>query len=181
MASGSKERSTFTLDQVTVWREDLFDNRSLRISVEKLSEWPLGHYLWAAVLQAAHLDRVRQQAPQQHWQTPAWDLGRFAKAHPLLFKLDENRALAKIKNSIGGQFWKDYLHMDTADADGLRRCLGRMPRCPGVRSSHHRDSRSKAICCRGGRQCSGRLRSLLEDCAVFATTVTKFVLHAPLS
>jgi hypothetical protein len=44
MASGSKERSTLTLDQVTVWREDLFDNRSLRISVEKLSEWPLGHY-----------------------------------------------------------------------------------------------------------------------------------------
>ncbi len=117
MASGSNERSTLTLEQVTVWREDLFDNRSLRISVEKLSEWPLGHYLWAAVLQAAHLDRLRQQAPQQHWQTPAWDFGRFAKAHPLLFKLDENRALAKIKSSIGGQFWKHHLHMDTADAE----------------------------------------------------------------
>jgi hypothetical protein len=117
MASRSNERSTLTLEQVTAWREELFDNRSLRISVEKLSQWPLGQYLWAAVLQAAYLDHLRQQAPQQHWQTPAWDFGRFAKAHPLLFKLDENRALAKLKNAIGGQFWKDHLHMNTADAE----------------------------------------------------------------
>jgi hypothetical protein len=117
MASGSNERSTLTLEQVTAWREELFDNRSLRIAVEKLSEWSLGPYLWAAVLQAAHLDHLRQQAPAQHWQTPAWDFGRFAKAHPLLFKLDENRALAKIKTTIGGQFWKDHLHMHIADAE----------------------------------------------------------------
>jgi hypothetical protein len=77
-----------TLAHVTAWREELFDHRSLRTTVEALSDWPLSQYLWAAVLQAAHLDRLRQQTQQQDWQTPAWDFGRLAKAHPLLFNLD---------------------------------------------------------------------------------------------
>jgi hypothetical protein len=33
-----------------------YTDTSLRISVEELREWPLGHYLWAAVLQAAYSD-----------------------------------------------------------------------------------------------------------------------------
>jgi hypothetical protein len=69
-------------------REELFDHRSLSTTAEALSNWPLSQYLWAAVLQAAHLDRLRQ--------TSAWDFGRLAKAHPLLFSLDENPALTKI-------------------------------------------------------------------------------------
>ena len=55
MASTDHDKFTFTYQQATVWREQLFDNRSLRISVGELSKWPLGPYLWAAVLQAAHL------------------------------------------------------------------------------------------------------------------------------
>jgi hypothetical protein len=55
MASVDENESTFTYQQVSAWREQLFDNRSLRISVEELSAWPLGRYLWAAVLQAAYL------------------------------------------------------------------------------------------------------------------------------
>jgi hypothetical protein len=88
MASSTNEKSTLTLAQVTAWREELFDHRSLRTTAEALSDWPLSQYLWAAVLQAAHLDRLRQ--------TSAWDFGRLAKAHPLLFSLDENPALTKI-------------------------------------------------------------------------------------
>jgi hypothetical protein len=107
---------TFTLDQVTAWQEELFEHRSLRISIEELSEWPLAEYLMAAVLQASYLDSIRDEMDRR-WQTPAWDFGRFAKAHPLLINLDENRALAEIKRAIGGGFWTDSLHMDTADAE----------------------------------------------------------------
>ena len=103
MASVDENESTFTYQQVSAWRELLFDNRSLRIPVEKLSVWPLGRYLWAAVLQAAYLDNLRERTEQQ-WQTPAWDFGRFAKAHPLLVHLDENRALVEIKRTIGRAF-----------------------------------------------------------------------------
>jgi hypothetical protein len=71
---------------------------------------------WAAVLQGAHLDGLREQTEHQ-WQTPAWDFGRFAKAHPLLVNLDENRALVEIKRVIGREFWTDNLRMDTADAE----------------------------------------------------------------
>jgi hypothetical protein len=116
MASADCDRFTFTYQQATVWREQLFDNRSLRISVEELAKWPLGRYLWAAVLQAAHLNDLRGKT-QHLWQTPAWDFGRFAKAHPLLVNLDENRALIEIKRVIGREFWTDYLHMDAADAE----------------------------------------------------------------
>jgi hypothetical protein len=116
MASVEENESTFTYQQVSAWRELLFDNRSLRISVEKLSVWPLRRYLWAAVLQAAHLDDLREHTEQQ-WQTPAWDFGRFAKAHPLLVNLDENRALVEIKRTIGRAFWTDHLHMEAADAE----------------------------------------------------------------
>ncbi len=83
MASADHHKSTFTYEQVTAWREQLFDHRSLRIAVEELSKWPLGPYLWAAVLQAAHLNDLRAKTEHQ-WQTPAWDFGRFAKSHPLL-------------------------------------------------------------------------------------------------
>ena len=114
MAFRDDDKSTY--EQVTAWREQLFDNRSLRITVEELSEWPLGRYLWAAVLQAAHLDDLRERTEHQ-WQTPAWDFGRFAKAHPLLVDLDENRALAEIKKAIGWDFWTDHLRMDTVDAE----------------------------------------------------------------
>jgi hypothetical protein len=94
----------------------LFEDRSLRIPVEELNAWPLERYLWAAVLQAVHLDDLREPTDQQ-WQTPAWDFGRFAKAHPLLVNLDENRALAEIKRAIGRAFWAAHLHMEAADAE----------------------------------------------------------------
>ena len=116
MASTDQDKSTFTYQQVAAWREQLFDNRSLRISVEELDEWPLGRYLWAAVFQAAHLNDLRGKTEHQ-WQTPAWDFGRFAKAHPLLVNLHENRALIEIKRVIGRDFWKDHLQMDAADAE----------------------------------------------------------------
>ena len=57
MAFGDDDNSTY--EQVTAWRDQLFENRSLRISVEELSKWPLGRYLWAAVFQAARLDGLR--------------------------------------------------------------------------------------------------------------------------
>jgi hypothetical protein len=123
MASADRNKFTFTYQQVTAWREQLFDNRSLRISVEELGKWPLGRYLWAAVLQAAHLNDLRGKTEHQ-WQTPAWDFGRFAKAHPLLVNLDENRALIEIKRAIGREFWTDHLQMDTADAGWLSMAFG---------------------------------------------------------
>ena len=116
MASADRNKFTFTYQQVTAWREQLFDKRSLRITVEELTKWPLGRYLWAAVLQAAHLNDLRGKTEHQ-WQTPAWDFGRLAKAHPLLVNLDENRALIEIKRVIGREFWTDHLHMDAADAE----------------------------------------------------------------
>jgi hypothetical protein len=122
MALSEKNESTFTYQQVTSWREQLFEDRSLRIPVEKLNAWPLGHYLWAAVLQAVHLDELREPTDQR-WQTPAWDFGRFAKAHPFLVNLDENRALGEIKRTIGRTFWTDHLHMEAADAEMAFDCV----------------------------------------------------------
>ncbi len=116
MASEDQKKTPFLYEQATAWREQLFDKRSLRISVEELSRWPLGPYLSAAVLQAAYLDSLREKT-QHKWQTPAWDFGRFAKAHPLLVNLDENRALVQIKTELGREFWKEHLRMDTADAE----------------------------------------------------------------
>jgi hypothetical protein len=115
-ASEENHKLTLTHEHVNAWREELFDNRSLRISIEELGKWPLAHYLWAAVLQAAYLDGLRTQT-DQHWQTPAWDFGRFAKAHPLLVDLDENRALLEVNSAIGRRFWRDQLRMSTADAE----------------------------------------------------------------
>jgi hypothetical protein len=54
MAWVDKNESSFTYQQVSAWREQLFENRSLRIPMEELNTWPLGRYLWAAVLQAVH-------------------------------------------------------------------------------------------------------------------------------
>ena len=39
MASTDHDKFTFTYQQVTAWREQLFDNRSLRITVEELTKW----------------------------------------------------------------------------------------------------------------------------------------------
>jgi hypothetical protein len=105
-----------TYEQVAAWRAELFDGRSLRVSVEELNKWPLGDYLSAAVMQAVHLDRLREEN-ERDWQTPAWDFGRFAKAHPLLIELDENDALAEIRRTIGSRFWEHHFHMDRADAE----------------------------------------------------------------
>jgi hypothetical protein len=67
-------------------------------------------------MQAVHLDRLREDS-ERDWQTPAWDFGRFAKAHPLLIDLDENDALAEIRRTIGSRFWEHHFHMDRADAE----------------------------------------------------------------
>jgi hypothetical protein len=62
MASPTNEKSTLTLARVTAWREELFHHRSLRTTVEALSDWPLSQYLSAAVLQAAHLKATNATA-----------------------------------------------------------------------------------------------------------------------
>jgi hypothetical protein len=115
-ATTENQMFVLTYEQVNTWRGELFDARSLRVSVEELNKWTLGDYLWAAVMQAAHLDGLRKEN-ERSWQTPAWDFGRFAKAHPLLIDLDENDALAEIKKTIGSRFWENHLHMDRADAE----------------------------------------------------------------
>jgi hypothetical protein len=101
---------------VTAWRQELFDERALRIPVEELSNWPLYNYLWAAILQAEYLDKDRGSI-EENWQTPAWDFGRFAKAHPELINLDENQALKRIKSTISSKVWSDHLQMSSVDAE----------------------------------------------------------------
>ena len=180
MASGSKERSTFTLDQVTVWREDLFDNRSLRISVEKLTESPLGHYLWAAVLQAADLDRLSNK---RHSSTGKHQPGILG-ASPRLTRSSSslrNRALAKIKNSIGGQFGRIIGTWTPPRRDGVRRCLGRMPRGPGIHPLTIAIVEAKQSPAVADDNVPAGYTNFLKIARVFAATVTKFVLHAPLS
>ena len=77
MASEAQEKTTFTYEQVSAWREQLFNQRSLRISVEELSKWPLDRYLLAAVFQAAYLDTLRK--PTEHeWQTAGTAKRQFA-------------------------------------------------------------------------------------------------------
>jgi hypothetical protein len=105
-----------TREMVTEWQNTLFEGRTLRIPVQKLKEWPLVNYLLAAMFQAQHLNLQRDDN-ELNWQTPAWDFGRFAKAHPSLFELDENEALRVVKETIGGRFWEQHLHMDAADAE----------------------------------------------------------------
>jgi hypothetical protein len=117
MASRDQQNTKkLTYEEVEAWRTKLFEERSLLVPVEQLTEWSLIHYLWAAVLQAVHLDKNRDES-DQNWQTPAWDFGRFAKAHPELVNLSEGKALDAIKRTIGSSFWKDHFHMDTADAE----------------------------------------------------------------
>jgi hypothetical protein len=117
-ATATAENQIFVLtyEQVNTWQGELFNGRSLRASVGELNKWPLRDYLWAAVLQAALLDGCKKEN-ERGWQTPAWDFGRFAKAHPLLIDLDENDALAEIKKTIGSRLWENQLHMDRADAE----------------------------------------------------------------
>jgi hypothetical protein len=115
MATVAKEKK-LTYEQVNLWKVELFEGRSLRIPVDDLAGWPLHSYLWAAVFQAKDLHELRDD-DEQSWQTPAWDFGRFAKAHPALLNLDENEALLLVKRTIGSKFWEDQLEMDPADAE----------------------------------------------------------------
>lgn len=113
MASAQQQtKNNLSRELVETWSKVLFDGRSLKVPVEDLAEWSLPHYLWAAVIHAASLDSEREE-----WQTPAWDFGRFAKAHPKLILLNENEALQEIKKSIGSQFWTEHFGMDVADAE----------------------------------------------------------------
>ena len=112
----NNQKVLFTYEKVAAWQSELFEGRSLRVPVEDLNKWPLGSYLCAAVMQAAFLHERREES-ERNWQTPAWDFGRFAKAHPLLIDLDENDALSEIKSTIGGQFWEKHFRMATADAE----------------------------------------------------------------
>ncbi len=105
-----------TYEQVTAWKDQLFSGKSLTIPAPELEKWPLSHYLWAAVFQAKSLHDVRD-GDEQNWQTPAWDFGRFAKAHPDLLNLGEDDALRLVKKTIGSKFWEEYLEMDQADAE----------------------------------------------------------------
>src|ERR1700744_3988482 len=112
----TNQKVPLTYQEACACRAELFDERALRVPVEELKEWALDNYLRVAVLQAVYLDGLRGEGERQ-WQTPAWDFGRFAKAHPLLVNLDENRALIETKRVIGQEFWTDHLHMDAADAE----------------------------------------------------------------
>jgi hypothetical protein len=116
LSTTTNKETVVTHEDVFAWRCELFDGRSLRVPVEELRQWPLSHYLWAAVVQTAYLDGLREEK-ERSWQTPAWDFGRFAKAHPLLIDLDENDALSQIKRTIGSQFWENHLRMARADAE----------------------------------------------------------------
>jgi hypothetical protein len=116
LSTTTNKTTVLTHEDVFAWRCELFDGRSLRVPVEELHQWPLSRYLWAAVVQTGYLDGLREEK-KRSWQTPAWDFGRFAKAHPLLIDLDENDALAEITKTIGSQFWEHLFHMDRADAE----------------------------------------------------------------
>lgn len=105
-----------TYVEVSRWKEELFIGKSLKISVAELNKWPLNNYLWAAVLHAKDLHEAREDH-EQNWQTPAWDFGRFAKAHPRLVNLNEDDALRVVKETIGSKFWEEHLDMDQADAE----------------------------------------------------------------
>ena len=111
----NKPRQT-TREEIAEWQAALFEDRSLRVPVDELKKWPISDYLKAAAFQAQQLHLARD-ANDQNWQTPAWDFGRFAKAHPDLFELDENDALRLVKKTLGGKFWQAVLHMDVADAE----------------------------------------------------------------
>lgn len=106
-----------TNENVNKWKEDLFDGKSLKIAVAELYKWPLEFYLWAAVFQARDLHFFARQHNEQNWQTPAWDFGRFAKAHPKLVNLNEDDALCVVKEAIGSKFWEAYFGMCQADAE----------------------------------------------------------------
>lgn len=114
--TSKNKNAQITRQQISEWQETLFDDRSLRIPVQELKNWSLGDYLVAAIYQAQHID-LQRDVNEQNWQTPAWDFGRFAKAHPDLFNLDENEALRVVKETVGGRFWESHLHMDVADAE----------------------------------------------------------------
>lgn len=140
-----------TYEQVAAWRGELFDGRSLRVSVEELNRWALGDYLKAAVMQATHLDQLREEN-ERDWQTPAWDFGRFAKAHPLLIDLDENDALAEIKKSICSEFWENPLHMARADAEmAFDNIWAECRAVPGYDRLTTAVSLTKEVACRSGQ------------------------------
>jgi len=110
------KNAQLTRQQITEWQNTLFEGRSLRVHVDELKKWRLADYLVACIYQAQDLDLQRGNT-ELNWQTSAWDFGRFAKAHPDLFNLDENNALRVVKETIGNKFWESHLHMDIADAE----------------------------------------------------------------
>ncbi|HWB33533.1 MAG TPA: hypothetical protein VG714_10185 [Acidobacteriaceae bacterium] len=112
----TRANRNFTPQEIERWKEHLFSERNLRVPVTELDKWPLSQYLWAAVFQARDLHELREPL-DQNWQTPAWDFGRFAKAHPSLINLDENQALDAVRRAIGSGFWDEFLDMDQADAE----------------------------------------------------------------
>lgn len=114
--NSQNKNAQLTRQQISEWQNTLFDGRSLRIPVDELKKWTLATYLIAAMFQAQQLHTQRDEN-EQAWQTPAWDFGRFAKAHPDLFDLNENEALHSVKSILGGEFWVKHLHMDVADGE----------------------------------------------------------------
>ena len=107
---------TITTEQVTAWREELFDGFSLRLPLERLNDWKLNHFLWAAVVQVRFLFDLPESA-KESWHSPAWDFGRFAKAHPALTNLDADQALSMVSRTIGNRFWEQHFCMNLADAE----------------------------------------------------------------
>jgi hypothetical protein len=105
----------FSEEQVNNWKNELFEGQSLRVGVKELDGWPLQSYLLAAAFQARHLCDERTYA--EVWKTPAWDFGRFARAHPTLFHLDERAALNFVRAVLGTNFWQDILSMDQGEAE----------------------------------------------------------------
>lgn len=116
--SGDEDVETipFKAREIESWRQKLFDYRTLRVSADYLQKVSLDFYLWVAVHQAAAIHEARDNS-KRSWQSPAWDFGRFAKAHRELSGLDSGSALRKVKDAIGAGFWRDHLNMEPVDAE----------------------------------------------------------------
>lgn len=109
-------KSTNRQSTIESLRARVFAGRSLLAPVDSLAEIPLKNYLLASADQARILFEQRTVG-DQGWQSPAWDFGRFAKAHPLLINLDENAALKIVRDTLGPKFWERTFKLDPADAE----------------------------------------------------------------
>lgn len=112
----TQDRSTNQNSFLPETQHPLFDERRRRVPVFALADIPLAEYLHACVLQARHLDAQRSPSVR-HWQTTAWDFGRFAKAHPALTSLSSGAALEIVRRTLGVGFWQPSLGMDAGDAE----------------------------------------------------------------